>query len=136
MACGRSSASGGYDVVHSQDCLSANAALALRDEGVIEHVIRTVHHVDDFTSPSLVECQDRSIIGPDHVLCVSEPWVERLQREFGVDAGLVRNGVDARALPAAARRRRARRAARARRGRSATASPCSPSAASSRARAR
>ena len=25
---------GGYDVVHSQDCLSANAALALRDEGV------------------------------------------------------------------------------------------------------
>ena len=25
---------GGYDVVHSQDCLSANAALALRGGGV------------------------------------------------------------------------------------------------------
>ena len=25
---------GGYDVVHTQDCLSANAALALRDEGM------------------------------------------------------------------------------------------------------
>ena len=37
----------------------------------IDHVIRTVHHVDDFTSPSLIECQDRSIIAPDHVLCVS-----------------------------------------------------------------
>ena len=86
---------GGYDIVHSQDCLSANAALALRDEGVVEHVIRTVHHVDDFTSPSLVECQDRSIIDPDRLLCVSEPWVDRLRREFGVDAGLVRNGVDA-----------------------------------------
>ena len=27
---------GGFDIVHSQDCLSANAALALRDEGVID----------------------------------------------------------------------------------------------------
>ena len=71
---------GGFDVVHAQDCLSANAALALRDDGVIDHVIRTVHHVDDFTSPSLVECQDRSIVEPDHVLCVSQPWVERLAR--------------------------------------------------------
>ncbi len=86
----------GFDVVHSQDCLSANAALALRDEGAIGHVIRTVHHVDDFTSPSLIECQDRSILAPDHVLCVSEPWVRRLARDFGVDAGLVPNGVDPR----------------------------------------
>ncbi len=67
----------------------------LRDEGVIDHVIRTVHHVDDFTSPSLIECQDRSIAEPDHVLCVSQPWVERLRDEFGVEAGLVANGVDA-----------------------------------------
>jgi glycosyltransferase-like protein len=87
-------AGGRFDIVHAQDCLSANAALALRDEGVIEHVIRTVHHVDDFTSPSLVECQDRSIVNPDHVLCVSPPWITRLRDEFGVTAGLVRNGVD------------------------------------------
>ncbi|HET6550861.1 MAG TPA: MSMEG_0565 family glycosyltransferase [Solirubrobacter sp.] len=86
----------GFDIVHSQDCLSANAALALRDAGEIDRVIRTVHHVDDFTSPSLIECQDRSILAPDHVLCVSRPWVERLQREFGVNAGLVSNGVDPR----------------------------------------
>jgi glycosyltransferase-like protein len=87
-------AGGGYDVVHSQDCLSANAALALRDDGVIGHVIRTVHHVDDFTSPSLVDCQQRSIVEPDRVLCVSQPWVERLAEEFGRHAELVRNGVD------------------------------------------
>jgi glycosyltransferase-like protein len=86
----------GFDVIHTQDCLSANAALALRDDGVIGHVVRTVHHVDDFTSPSLVECQDRSIMAPDHVLCVSEPWVERLRAEFGVTAEIVPNGVDAR----------------------------------------
>ncbi|MEA2322410.1 MAG: hypothetical protein QOD81_2260, partial [Solirubrobacteraceae bacterium] len=87
-------ARGRFDVVHAQDCLSANAALALRDRGLVEHVVRTVHHVDDFTSPSLVDCQDRSIAGPDHVLCVSEPWVKRLARDFGVHAGIVRNGVD------------------------------------------
>ena len=87
---------GAYDVVHSQDCLSANAALELRAAGVIDHVIRTVHHVDDFTSPSLIECQDRSITEPDRVLCVSQPWVERLADEFGRRAELVRNGVDTR----------------------------------------
>jgi glycosyltransferase-like protein len=87
-------AQGRFDLIHSQDCLSANAALGLRDAGVISHVIRTVHHVDDFTSPSLVECQDRSILRPDALLCVSEPWVARLSDEFGVRAELVANGVD------------------------------------------
>jgi glycosyltransferase-like protein len=84
----------GFDVVHSQDCLSANAALELRDRGVVDRVLRTVHHVDDFTSPSLVECQDRSILEPDELLCVSGDWVARLARDYGVRAALVRNGVD------------------------------------------
>jgi glycosyltransferase-like protein len=86
---------GGFDVVHAQDCLSANAALALRDEGVVGAVLRTVHHVDDFRSPSLIACQERSIAGPDHVLCVSEPWIGRLRDQFAVEAELVVNGVDA-----------------------------------------
>jgi glycosyltransferase-like protein len=85
---------GGYDVVHAQDCISANAALTLRDEGVIDAVVRTVHHVDDFRSPSLIACQERSIAAPDRVLVVSTPWVARLRDEFGVDAELVPNGVD------------------------------------------
>lgn len=85
---------GGFDVIHSQDCLSANAAVELRDRGLIGHVIRTVHHLDDFRSPSLIECQNRSVVGPDALLCVSEPWVERLRREYGVGARVVRNGVD------------------------------------------
>jgi glycosyltransferase-like protein len=85
-----------FDVIHSQDCLSANAALELRELGVVPHVIRTLHHVERFTSPSLIECQLRSIVGPDAVLCVSTPWVARLADEFGVRAGLVPNGVDTR----------------------------------------
>ncbi len=87
-------ADGGFDIVHAQDCISANAALDLRDEGLVEHVVRTVHHVDEFISPSLIACQDRSILSPDLVLCVSQPWIERLAGEFGVQARLVRNGVD------------------------------------------
>jgi glycosyltransferase-like protein len=89
-------ADGGFDVIHAQDCLSASAALELRELGLVPHLIRTVHHVDDFGSRSLVECQERSIVAPDAVLCVSEPWVARLAAEFGVRAGLVVNGVDAR----------------------------------------
>jgi glycosyltransferase-like protein len=85
---------GGFDVVHAQDCISANAALPLRDEGAIDAVIRTVHHVDDFRSPSLIACQIRSIAGPDRVLCVSPPWIGRVRDEFGVESGLVGNGVD------------------------------------------
>ena len=111
-ACAPMLGAGGYDVVHAQDCLSANAALELRDAGVIDHVIRTVHHVDDFTSPSLVECQDRSILEPDQVLCVSQPWVDapgaRLRRARR--AGLQRRRHAP--LPAGARRGRARRRAR------------------------
>jgi glycosyltransferase-like protein len=86
---------GGYDLVHAQDCISANAALTLRDEGVIGAVVRTVHHVDDFRSPSLIACQERSIVAPDRVLVVSTPWIARLRDEFGVDAECVPNGVDA-----------------------------------------
>lgn len=84
----------GFDVVHAQDCISANAALGLRDEGAIGAVLRTVHHVDDFRSPSLIACQIRSIAAPDRVLCVSPPWIARVREEFGVDSGLVGNGVD------------------------------------------
>jgi glycosyltransferase-like protein len=87
-------ADGRFDVVHAQDCISANAALALRDEGAVDAVLRTVHHVDDFRSPSLIACQIRSIAGPDRVLCVSPPWIDRVRDEFGVEAGLVGNGVD------------------------------------------
>jgi glycosyltransferase involved in cell wall biosynthesis len=56
--------------------------------------VRTVHHVDDFRSPSLIACQERSIAAPDRVLVVSTPWIARLRDEFGVEAELVPNGVD------------------------------------------
>jgi glycosyltransferase-like protein len=87
-------AGGGFDLVHAQDCLSCNAALDLRSVVAAGPLVRTVHHVDDFRSPSLIECQDRSILEPDAVLCVSRPWLVTLERDFGVRALLVGNGVD------------------------------------------
>jgi glycosyltransferase-like protein len=86
---------GRYPLVHVQDCIAARAAVALRDEGALIEVIRTVHHVDDFTTEALVECQRRSVLDPDHLLVVSRYWRDRLASEFGVDATVVTNGVDA-----------------------------------------
>jgi len=86
-----------YPIMHAQDCISARAACAVRDGGQRPGpvVVRTVHHVDDFTSRSLIECQQRAIIEPDHVLVVSEHWRRLLREQYGVDAGVVHNGVDA-----------------------------------------
>ncbi|MGH9288095.1 MAG: MSMEG_0565 family glycosyltransferase [Acidimicrobiales bacterium] len=81
-------------VLHVQDCIAARAALRVRDAGAPVRVVRTVHHVDDFTTPALVECQRRSILDPDHVLVVSRIWQQRLADEYGVKADVVTNGVD------------------------------------------
>lgn len=85
---------GRFDLIHVQDCIAAGAALRLRERGVSTRILRTVHHVDDFTTPALVECQRRSIVEPDRVLVVSEFWREALRRDFGVEADVVTNGVD------------------------------------------
>jgi glycosyltransferase-like protein len=86
---------GPADVHHAEDCLSARALLALRHEGRIAAVVRTVHHVDAFESGFLQECQRASIQDVDHRICVSRFWAERLRAEFGVDSEVVPNGVDA-----------------------------------------
>ena len=81
-------------VLHVQDCIAARAAVRVRDGGAPVCVVRTVHHVDDFTTPALVECQRRSILDPDRLLVVSRTWQQRLTDEYGVKADVVTNGVD------------------------------------------
>ena len=83
-----------YDIAHAEDCISARAALDARGTGGHPLVLRTVHHVDDFTTEVLVDCQRQSIVGPDRVLVVSEFWRRVLLDEFAVDALVVTNGVD------------------------------------------
>jgi len=103
-----------YPILHTQDCISARAACRVRDgmTAAPPAVIRTVHHVDDFTSPSLIECQRQAILEPDRILVVSEIWREILAEEYGTQAQVVHNGVDAgrfaeadQALAAALRKR-------------------------------
>jgi len=87
-------APGRFDLLHAQDCIAATAGLRLRERTGIP-LLRTVHHVDDFATPALVECQRRSIVEPDGVLVVSRTWRRTLRRDFGVRAEVVTNGVDA-----------------------------------------
>jgi glycosyltransferase-like protein len=83
------------DIMHTQDCIAARAAARVRDAGAPITVVRTVHHVDDFTTAALIECQRRAILEPDRLIVPSEDWRRRLRADFAVDAEVVYNGVDA-----------------------------------------
>jgi hypothetical protein len=45
-----------YNCYHAQDCISANALAILRQEQQIPHFVRTVHHIEDYSSPYLQQC--------------------------------------------------------------------------------
>ena len=85
-----------FPILHTQDCISARAACRVRDgaAGPPPVVVRTVHHVDDFTSGSLIDCQRQAILEPDRILVVSERWREILAEEYRTGAEVVHNGVD------------------------------------------
>lgn len=83
-----------HDIYHAQDCISANALMQLRQKQHLLSVVRTVHHIEDFQSPYLQQCQDRSIRDPDLCLCVSDYWQERLAAEYQITAPRVTNGVN------------------------------------------
>lgn len=83
-----------FEVLHTQDCISARAAARVRDAGAPVQVVRTVHHVDDFTTEALIDCQRKAILEPDRLLVVSNDWRTRLRTEYGVEAEVIHNGVD------------------------------------------
>jgi glycosyltransferase-like protein len=83
-----------YDCYHAQDCISANALAILRSCQSIPHFMRTVHHIEDFNSPYLQICQERSLLEPDMCLCVSKYWQEQLQNNYQISAHRVANGIN------------------------------------------
>ncbi len=83
-----------HDIYHAQDCIGANALIQLRAAGRIPQVVRTVHHIEDYHSPYLQQCQDKSIRLPDLCLCVSDRWQQALQTDYGITAPRVLNGVN------------------------------------------
>jgi glycosyltransferase-like protein len=104
----------GYDVVHAQDCISANAAGRFG-----RPYLRTVHHIDTFTTPELVACHERALHDPAALICVSAAVAAELAEGWGFDATVIPNGVDAPRFARAAEPggRSAREAWRARLGR-------------------
>jgi glycosyltransferase-like protein len=83
----------GYDIVHAQDCISANAA---------GRCVRTVHHIDHFTTPELAACHERAIRLPFGHVCVSAAVARELRDGWGIGATVIPNGVDAARFAAAA----------------------------------
>jgi len=75
-----------YDIVHAQDCISANA---------IDDCVRTVHHLDQFTTPELIACHERAITRPLGHICVSQAVADELYAGWGIRATVIPNGVDA-----------------------------------------
>ena len=83
-----------YDLIHTQDCISARAAARVRDAGAPIRVVRTVHHIDDFTTQVLIDCQRAAVVEPDRIVVVSKHWQSLVEGEFDVDATVIYNGVD------------------------------------------
>jgi glycosyltransferase-like protein len=82
-----------YDVVHAQDCISANA---------VPGCLRTVHHLDTFTTPALAACHERAIVQPRALVCVSAAVAGEVAAGWGRTATVIPNGVDAARFAAAA----------------------------------
>jgi glycosyltransferase-like protein len=93
----------GYDVVHAQDCISANA---------VDHCLRTVHHLDHFTTQELAACHERAITNPFGIICVSRAVAGEVAAGWGITATVIPNGVDAGRFALAAGPGLAERAAR------------------------
>lgn len=83
-----------YDFYHAQDCISANALAIVRSQQIIPHFIRTIHHIEDYNSPYLRACQDRSIREASLCLCVSDSWQKQIQKDYQIHAPRVINGIN------------------------------------------
>lgn len=87
--------SGGFDLFHAHDGISANAMVSLKERGLIPAFARTVHHLDQFQDPVLQALQDRSLGLADGYFTVSEGWSGLLAKKLGEPPIVVGNGVDA-----------------------------------------
>ena len=85
-----------FDVFHAQDGISGNALATLKQRGLIEGFVRTVHHLDGFADPRVAALQSRSIVEADAFVVVSSLWREALHDAFGRAATVIGNGVDRR----------------------------------------
>lgn len=83
---------GAYDVVHAQDCLTANAVGRARGYA---DLWRTVHHLDEFTTLELAACHERALVEPGSLVCVSDAVAGEVRAGWGRSPAVISNGVDA-----------------------------------------
>lgn len=83
-----------YDIHHAQDCISANCLSRQMKKGRVPFFIRTVHHLDDFTTPALVSCQHKSVVRPAELITVSDYWRSRLSLSYNRESTVIHNGVE------------------------------------------
>lgn len=81
------------DIVHAQDCISANA---------VGRCIRTIHHLDQFTTPVLAACHEKAIVEPYARICVSSAVAQEVRDGWGFEPVVIPNGVQAERFAAAA----------------------------------
>ncbi|MTE14271.1 MSMEG_0565 family glycosyltransferase [Nocardia aurantiaca] len=74
-----------YDIVHAQDCISANA---------VDRCIRTIHHLDTFTTPELARCHERAVVEPYARICVSAAVAAEVHAGWGLRPTVIPNGVE------------------------------------------
>ena len=82
-----------FDIVHAQDCISANA---------VDDCIRTIHHLDEFSTPVLVDCHERAVVRPYARICVSAAVAGQVAAGWGLHPQVIPNGVAAARFAAAA----------------------------------
>ncbi|UGT59071.1 MSMEG_0565 family glycosyltransferase [Nocardia asteroides] len=87
----------GYDIVHAQDCISANA---------VGRCVRTIHHLDTFSTPELVRCHERAVVEPYARICVSRAVADEVRAGWGFTPTVIPNGVEYERFAAAAPDRR------------------------------
>jgi glycosyltransferase involved in cell wall biosynthesis len=86
-----------FDVYHAQDCVAALALQKLKKSGAITApTVRTIHHINDFKSEPLLKMQDAAATACDRAIVVSEYWRGYVAKHYGVEATVIKNGVDER----------------------------------------
>lgn len=83
-----------HAICHAEDCLAANALVAAKAALGAAGIVRTVHHVEQFESPYLMACQERSVASADLVLSVSQVTSREVRAVYGRAAPVISNGVD------------------------------------------
>jgi glycosyltransferase-like protein len=84
-----------FDIYHAHDGISGNALATLVERRVIPHFLRTVHHLENYRSAAVEALQSRALRMATWCLVVSRLWREELRDQYGLDAMVVPNGVDA-----------------------------------------